>query len=59
MAMLVDAGMPSAELEAIRSDAANAMRAVLDEARASPWPEDRHSHTDVQDAHGLVMPGSG
>lgn len=53
MAMLVDSGLSPAELEAIKSDAGRAMRAVLDEARASPWPEDWHSHTEVQDAHGL------
>jgi pyruvate dehydrogenase E1 component alpha subunit len=51
-AMLVDAGVTTAELEGIRDDAGPAMRTVLDEARASPWPEDRHAHTDVQDTHG-------
>jgi pyruvate dehydrogenase E1 component alpha subunit len=50
--MLVDAGMPGAELEHIEGEAGRAMRAVLDEARASPWPEDRHAHSDVQDTPG-------
>ena len=53
MAMLVDAGTSPAELEAIRSEAGAAMRAVLDEARESPWPEPHHAHTDVQDSRGL------
>jgi hypothetical protein len=34
-----------------------AMRAVLEEARASPWPENRHTHTHVQDTHGQGLPG--
>jgi pyruvate dehydrogenase E1 component alpha subunit len=51
MAMLVDAGMERAELDAIKDAAGRAMGAVLDVARASPWPEDRHAHTDVQDSH--------
>ena len=51
-AMLVDAGMTAAELGDIEDEAGRAMRTVLDEARASPWPEDRHTHTDVQDTHG-------
>jgi pyruvate dehydrogenase E1 component alpha subunit len=55
-AMLVDTGMAAAELEDIRNEAAHAMSTVLDEARASPWPEDRHAHTDVQDSNG---PGHG
>jgi len=50
--MLVDAGLASAELERIKREADQAMGAVLDEARASPWPEDRHAHTDVQNTHG-------
>ena len=40
-----------AELDAIKDAAGRAMGAVLDVARASPWPEDRHAHTDVQDSH--------
>jgi TPP-dependent pyruvate/acetoin dehydrogenase alpha subunit len=52
MAMLVDAGLAPAELDAIKNEAGRAMRTVLDEARASPWPDHRHTHTDVQDAHG-------
>ncbi len=51
-AMLVDAGMAAVELEDIKKESSRAMRAVLDEARASPWPEDRHTYTDVQDTHG-------
>ncbi len=53
-AILVDTGVTAAELEGIRDEAGHAMRTVLDEARASPWPEDRHAHTDVQDSHGQV-----
>ncbi len=56
-AMLVDAGMAASELEDINDEAGHAMRAVLDEARASPWPEDRHAHTHVQDTHGQGLPG--
>ena len=52
MAMLVDAGASPAELQTIRSEAVAAMRAVLDEARESPWPEPHHAHTDVQDSCG-------
>jgi pyruvate dehydrogenase E1 component alpha subunit len=51
-AMLVEAGMTAAELEDIKDEAGHAMRAVLDQARASPWPEDRHTYTDVQDTRG-------
>jgi len=58
-AMLVEAGMAAAELEDIKKESARAMRAVLDEARASPWPEDRHTHTDVQDTHGQGLAPSG
>jgi pyruvate dehydrogenase E1 component alpha subunit len=57
-AMLVDAGMAAVELEDIKKESRRAMRAVLDEARASPWPEDRHAHTDVQDTHGQGLAGS-
>ncbi len=56
-AMLVDAGMAASELENMNDEAGQAMRAVLDEARASPWPEDRHTHTHVQDTHGQGLPG--
>jgi pyruvate dehydrogenase E1 component alpha subunit len=52
-AMLADTGMTAAELEDIRNEAVHTMGAVLDEARASPWPEDRHAHTDVQDCDRL------
>lgn len=50
--MLADAGNEAAELDAIRDEAAREMRAVLDEARASAWPENGHTHTDVQDTPG-------
>ena len=50
--MLGDAGMPLEALEAIKTEARQHMRAVLDEARASPWPEDRQAHLDVQDTPG-------
>ena len=56
-AMLVDAGMEASELEDMNTEAGHAMRAVLDQARASPWPEDRHAHTHVQDTHGQGLPG--
>jgi len=52
MAMLVDAGMTTTALEDINSDAHRAMAAVLDEARASNWPDLRQVFTDVQDTHG-------
>ena len=51
-AMLVDAGMTDAELEAVRDEARRAMRAVLDEARESPWPGRERAFTDVQDTSG-------
>ena len=51
-AMLVDTGMTATELEGIKEQADREMRAVLDEARATPWPDGRHSHTDVQDSEG-------
>jgi pyruvate dehydrogenase E1 component alpha subunit len=57
MAMLVDAGVTPAELDDIKNEAGRAMRTVLDEARASPWPEDHRTHADVQDAHGLGAVG--
>ena len=57
-AMLVGAGMTAAELEEIKDEAGRAMHAVLDEARASPWPEDRHAYTDVQESHGPGLAGS-
>ena len=50
--MLADAGMSQEALEAIKADARQRMRAVLDEARASPWPEDAQAHLDVQDTPG-------
>jgi pyruvate dehydrogenase E1 component alpha subunit len=52
MAMLVDAGMTTTALDDINSDAHRAMAAVLDEARASNWPDLRQVFTDVQDTHG-------
>jgi pyruvate dehydrogenase E1 component alpha subunit len=57
-AMLVDSGMTAKELDGIRNEAARAMRAVLDEARASPWPADGHAYTDVQDTPGQGLVGS-
>jgi TPP-dependent pyruvate/acetoin dehydrogenase alpha subunit len=56
-AMLVDAGMAASELEDMNDEAGHARRAVRDEARASPWPEDRHTHTHVQDTHGPGLLG--
>ena len=50
--MLGDAGMSLQVLEDIKVEARRSMRAVLDEARASPWPEDRQAHLDVQDTPG-------
>ncbi len=52
MAMLVDAGMAAAELDSIKNAAGHSMRAVLDEARESSWPDLRQVYTDVQDSHG-------
>jgi TPP-dependent pyruvate/acetoin dehydrogenase alpha subunit len=57
-AMLADTGMQAAELEDIMDESVRSMRAVLDEARASPWPEDRQTHVDVQDTPGQGLPGS-
>jgi pyruvate dehydrogenase E1 component alpha subunit len=51
-AMLADAGVGSAELDAIRDAAHGEMRAVLDEARATPWPAEHRAYDDVQDARG-------
>ena len=59
MAMLMDAGMTTAELDDIKVQAGLSMGAVLDEARASAWPEDRHAHSDVQDTRGQGLgPGT-
>ena len=52
MAMLVDVGMAAAELDSIKNAAGHSMRAVLDEARESSWPDLRQVYTDVQDSHG-------
>jgi pyruvate dehydrogenase E1 component alpha subunit len=57
-AMLADTGMQAAELEDIMDESVRSMRAVLDEARASPWPEDRQTHVDVQDTPGQGLAGS-
>ena len=57
MAMLVDAGMTVAELDSIKDAAGDTMRGVLDEARASPWPDLLHVYTDVQDTHGQGLVG--
>lgn len=51
-AMLDDAGHGADALDEIRSEAGRAMRAVLDEARASPWPENGQAYQDVQDTPG-------
>ena len=50
--------MTPAELDEIKNEAGRDMHAVLDEARASPWPQDRLSYTDVQDTHGQGLVGS-
>ena len=51
-AMLADAGVPEAELAGVKAEADAEMRAVLDAAKASPWPPDHHTHADVQDTPG-------
>ncbi len=50
--MLRNTGMAADALDEIAREARRAMRAVLDEARATPWPEDRQVHLDVQDTLG-------
>lgn len=50
--MLRDAGVGADALDVCMREAAAAMRAVLDEARASPWPDDAHACEDVQDTPG-------
>ena len=47
--MLESAGVDSERLDAIRDAATNEMNAVLDAARAAPWPDPSHAFTDVQD----------
>jgi TPP-dependent pyruvate/acetoin dehydrogenase alpha subunit len=46
---LIAAGTPEADLDAMRSDAAEEMSAALDAARAAPWPSDDSVFADVQD----------
>ena len=50
--MLRDAGVGADALDVCMREAAAAMRAVLDEARASPWPDDAHACEDVQATPG-------
>jgi len=52
LAMLVDAGLEASALEDIKNEADRSMTAVLEEARASSWPDLRHVFTDVQDTPG-------
>jgi pyruvate dehydrogenase E1 component alpha subunit len=55
-AMLADGGMSAADLEQVKTEAGLEMHEVLDAARTSPWPEDRHTHSDVQDTPGQGLP---
>jgi len=50
--MLRNAGVGADALDEVMHEATAAMRTVLDEARASAWPEDAHAYHDVQDARG-------
>lgn len=53
-AALEAAGVASETLDAIRDAATNEMNAVLDAARAAPWPDASHAFTDVQDVGAPV-----
>ena len=55
-AVLTGGGMPAADLEGVKVEAGREMHGVLDAARASPWPSDRHTHSDVQDTPGQGLP---
>ncbi len=55
--LLESAGVDSERLDAIRDDATNEMNAVLDAARAAPWPDPSHAFTDVQDI-GAPVPSA-
>ena len=55
--MLESAGVDSERLDAIRDAATNEMNAVLDAARAAPWPDPSHAFTDVQDV-GAPVPAA-
>jgi pyruvate dehydrogenase E1 component alpha subunit len=58
-AMLADVGIPAADLDGVKVEAAREMHGVLDAARASPWPDGRHTHSDVQDTPGQGLPTGG
>ena len=53
-AALEAAGVASESLDAIRDAATNEMNAVLDAARAAPWPNASQAFTDVQDVGAPV-----
>ena len=55
-AVLRVAGHDADALERIRQDARQEMAALLDEARAAPWPDDERAFADVQDARGPGLP---
>ncbi|MGJ3264842.1 MAG: thiamine pyrophosphate-dependent dehydrogenase E1 component subunit alpha [Salinarimonas sp.] len=48
-AALAEAGVDPARLEAARTEAEAEMAAVLDDARAAPWPDLAQAYADVQD----------
>ena len=56
-AALETAGVAAETLDAIRDAATNEMTAVLDAARAAPWPDASHAFTDVQDVGAPVPSG--
>ena len=55
-ATLEAAGVAAEALDAIRDSAVKEMKAVLEEAKAAPWPDASLAFTDVQDI-GAPMPG--
>lgn len=57
--MLGGAGIPAEVIEAVPTEAAREMGAVLDQARESPWPPDAHTHADVQDTPGPGLAAGG
>ena len=54
--MLRQCGTRDEVLAEVEAEARRSMRAVLDEARDTPWPAPAHAHRDVQDTPG---PGLG
>jgi len=50
------AGVSAETLDSIRDEAVNEMRAVLDAAKAAPWPDVALAFTDVQDIGAPIAP---